>query len=150
MARFLARAGAAFLLLTGAFLFWQGRAEQPAPLAPPPPPATRPLAPISLAPVARHLPPPPEASPRTREEKRFGRADKDDDGRITAAELYEPRRKAFAKLDRNGDGTLSFDEWAVRTIDKFKGADQDRSAWLSPAEFATTAPKPRKQPACSC
>ena len=27
----------------------------------------------------------------------------------------------------NGDGTLSFDEWAVKTIDKFAGADKDKS-----------------------
>ncbi|HVL29695.1 MAG TPA: EF-hand domain-containing protein, partial [Sphingomicrobium sp.] len=94
---------------------------------------------------------PPEATPKSREEKRFARADKDDDGRITAAELYEPRRKAFAKLDTNGNGVLSFEEWAVKTIGKFEGADKDRSGWLTPAEYATTAPKPPKKKArCAC
>jgi hypothetical protein len=45
---------------------------------------------------------------------------------------------------------LSFDEWAVKTIDKFTGADKDRSAWLDPAEYAITAPPPPKKKRCSC
>lgn len=95
--------------------------------------------------------PPPVASQKSRDEKRFARADKDDDGRITAAELFEPRRKAFAKLDTNGNGTLSFEEWAVKTVDKFASADRDRSGWLTPAEYVLTAPKPPKRKAvCSC
>ena len=93
----------------------------------------------------------PEATPKSREQKRFARADKDDDGRITSAELFEPRRKAFAKLDKNGNGALSFDEWATKTVEKFGTADADRSGFLTPAEFATTAPKPsRRKAACSC
>jgi len=96
------------------------------------------------------IPAAPEADAKSKEEKRFGRADKDDNGRISLAELVEPRRKAFAKLDLNHDGKLSFDEWAVKTIDKFEGADADDSRSLTPAEYATTAPKPRKAPACSC
>ena len=67
------------------------------------------------------------------------------------AELVEPRRKAFAKLDLDQDGKLSFEEWAVRTIDKFAEADADKSKTLTSAEYATTAPKPRpKKPACAC
>ncbi len=62
-------------------------------------------------------------------------------GGSPSAELFEPRRKAFAKLDRDGNGALSFDEWAVKTVDKFASADRDRSGWLTAAEFATTAPK---------
>jgi hypothetical protein len=92
----------------------------------------------------------PEATPKSREQKRFSRADKDKDGRIQREELFAPRRKAFAKLDKNGNGTLSFDEWAVRTVDKFAGADRDRSGWLTPAEYATTAPPPSKRTRCSC
>ena len=64
----------------------------------------------------------PKPTPKSREQKRFARADKDEDGRITADELFEPRRKAFAKLDTNGNGALSFEEWAVRTVDKFRKA----------------------------
>lgn len=104
-----------------------------------------------IVPSARSILKAPEASPKSREQKRFARADKDDDGRITAAELFEPRRKAFAKLDKNGNGSLSFEEWAAKTVDKFGGADKDRSGFLSPAEFVTTAPKPAKRKAaCSC
>ena len=140
MARYLAGLASVLLLIVGAVLIWQGKADQAQAVPMPPPPQ-----------AAGPLPEPPEASAKSREEKRFTRADRDDDGRITAAELYEPRRKAFAKLDVNGNGTLSFEEWAVRTIDKFEGADADRSGWLTPAEYATTAPKPRKKKArCSC
>jgi hypothetical protein len=92
----------------------------------------------------------PEASPKSREERRFSRADRDKNGRIETEELLGPRRKAFAKLDGNGNGTLSFEEWAVKSIDKFKGADRDRSGWLTPAEYATTAPPPPKKKRCAC
>jgi hypothetical protein len=145
MARWLAGIAAVLLLVTGAFLALQGRAEEPQiPSAPAPRMASAsaiPLSPISAA---------PEADAKSKEEKRFARADVNEDGRIGLAELVEPRRKAFTKLDVNQDGKLSFEEWAVRTIDKFEGADADNSHWLSAAEYATTAPKPRKKPACSC
>jgi hypothetical protein len=92
----------------------------------------------------------PEASAKSREERRFSRADKDKDGKIEAEEILGPRRKAFAKLDLNGNGALSFEEWAVKTIDKYRGADRDRTGWLTPAEYATTAPPPPKKPKCGC
>ncbi len=146
MGRFLAGAAATFLLLTGAFLIWQGKAQQPDPLAAPPPP----LVAAPGGPTLAAIPQAPSADPKSKEEKRFARADKDEDGKITLAELVEPRRKPFAKLDVNGDGKLSFEEWAVKTIDKFEGADKDKSKALTPVEYATTAPKPKKKPACSC
>ena len=146
MARFLAGAAACFLLLTGAFLFWQSRAAQ-APLLPEAPPA-RTATPSLIASSA--LPEPPEATPKSREEKRFLRADKDKNGRIEREELLAARRKAFAKLDKNGNGSLSFDEWAVKTIDKFDGADKDRTGSLNAAEYASTAPPPSKKKRCSC
>ena len=145
MARFLAGAAACFLLLTGAFLFWQSRAEE-APLLPSPPTART----ASAGLLSTKLPTPPEATPKSREEKRFSRADKDKDGRIEREELLGPRRKAFAKLDTNGNGSLSFEEWADKSIDKFNGADKDHSGWLTAAEFATTAPPPPKKARCSC
>jgi hypothetical protein len=141
--RFLAGAASCFLLMTGAFLIWQGRAEK-SPL----PPAPQPRA-VSLAAYSTSLQAP-EASPKNREERRFSRADKDKDGKIEPEELLGARRKAFAKLDANGNGVLSFDEWAVKTIDKFKGADRDRSGFLTTAEYATTAPPPPKHKTCSC
>ena len=142
MARWLAGIAAVLLIIVGGVLALQGRAEPPLPPAPQPRLAAAvPLSPLSNA---------PEADPKSKEEKRFARADKDENGRITLAELVEPRRKAFAKLDVNADGRLSFEEWAVRTIDKFEGADADDSKALTPAEYATTAPKPRKKAACAC
>ena len=144
MLRFMAGAAACFLLMTGAFIIWQSRAEQGPglPAAPPPRLATPSMA---TAPLEA-----PEASPKSREERRFSRADKNKNGRIETEELLGPRRKAFAKLDGNGNGTLSFDEWAVKSIDKFKGADRDRSGWLTPAEYAATAPPPPKPKKCAC
>ncbi len=146
MPRFFAGVASCFLLLTGAFLLWQGRAQGPA-LAPAPKPrlAAAP-APMTLSPI----PAAPSADPKSKEEKRFARADKDENGRITLAELVEPRRKAYAKLDVNHDGKLSFEEWAIRTIDKFEDADADKNKFLTPAEYATTAPKRKPKPACSC
>ena len=144
MARFLAGAAACFLLLTGAFLLWQSHAQQSPTLpAAPPPRALGPT--MATAPLEA-----PEASPKNREEKRFSRADRNKDGRIEAEELLGPRRKAFAKLDTNGNGALSFEEWAVKSIDKFKGADRDHTGWLTPAEYATTAPPPPKPKKCAC
>ena len=143
MTRYLAALASCLLLIIGAVLLWQGRPDKAQALPLPPPPQAA----GNVDPLAA----PPEASPKSREEKRFARADKDDDGRITLAELTDPRRKAFAKLDKDGNGTLKFEEWAVKTIDKFEGADKDRSGWLAPAEYATTAPKPAKRKArCNC
>ena len=145
MARWLAGIAAILLLITGAFLALQGRAEEPQiPPAPQPRMASSSAIPLSPIPAA------PEADAKSKEEKRFARVDINEDGRISLAELVEPRRKAFAKLDANQDGRLSFEEWAVKTVDKFEGADGDDSKSLTPAEYATTAPKPKKKPACSC
>jgi hypothetical protein len=119
MARFLAGAAASFLLLTGAFLIWQSHAQQ-GPGLPLAPPARAAESFTSNAPLEA-----PEASPKSREEKRFSRADKNKNGKIESEELLGSRRKAFAKLDTNGNGMLNFDEWAVKTIDKFKGADRE-------------------------
>ena len=138
--RFLAGAAACFLLMTGAFLFWQGRAQEVG--LPEPPPAAETRAPSVVAQPALKAP---EAPAKSREQQRFDRADRDNDGIIRMAELLEPRRKPFAKLDKNGDGRLSFEEWAVTTIDKFNGADKNRNAQLTRAEYATTAPPPPKR-----
>ncbi|MEG3086114.1 EF-hand domain-containing protein [Sphingomonas sp. PB4P5] len=83
----------------------------------------------------------PEATPRTREQKRFNRYDKDRDALITRDEYLAQRRKIFAKLDVDKDGRLSFDEWAVKTTDKFAAADKDKSGSMTAVEFVATAPK---------
>ena len=90
--------------------------------------------------------PVPEASARTREQKRFDRYDKDRSGQISRDEYLAQRRKTFARLDTDHDGRLSFDEWAIKNETKFATADKDRSGTMTPAEFATTAVK-RKTPA---
>ena len=146
MARFLAGAAACFLLLTGAFFVWQSRAAENPQL--PKAPAAR-TATASLFNASQPLEAP-EATPKSREEKRFSRADKNKDGKIEGEELFAPRRKAFAKLDANGNGSLSFEEWAGKTIGKFQGADANHDGWLTPAEYATTAPPPPKKQRCAC
>ena len=145
MLRFLAGAASCFLLLTGAFLIWQSHAEEGPRLPAAPAPRAYGASMLSAGPLQA-----PEASPKSREERRFSRADKDKDGKIEKEELLSPRRKAFAKLDVNGNGSLSFEEWAHTTIDKFQGADKDRNGLLSAAEYATTAPPPPKHKSCSC
>ena len=146
MWRYFAGAAACFLMLTGAFLVWQGHAQGGTAL----PPAPKPLPSGQSVLGPRTVLEAPEASPKSREQKRFSRADKDKNGRIEREELLAPRRKAFAKLDTNGNGSLQFEEWADKTIDKFGGADKDRSGWLTPAEYATTAPPPPTKKRCSC
>ena len=145
MLRYLAGAAAGLLLVTGGVLIWQSRAEQ----AP-----TLPDAPAQHATTAQMLRQgpleAPQASDQSREEKRFSRADKNKDGKIEPNEIFDARRKAFAKLDANGNGSLSFEEWAAKTIEKFQGADKDRNGWLTPAEYATTAPPPPKHKRCAC
>ena len=87
----------------------------------------------------------PQASDRTREQKRFDRYDKDRNGTVTRDEYLANRRKAYAKLDTNHDGTLSFDEWAIKAETKFALADKDKSGAMNATESAATAVK-RKPP----
>jgi hypothetical protein len=146
MRGFFAGAAAMLLLVAAGFFFWKSRAQTEELIPPAPAPRSAFVAPLKMTPLET----PPEASPKSREEKRFARADKDDDGRITRAEMLEPRRKAFAKLDVNGNGNLSFEEWTVKTAEKFGGADADRDGALTPQEYETTKPKARPKPKCKC
>ena len=110
--------------------------------------AALPAAPLALAQTAEDGALPdsvPQASDRTREQKRFDRYDKDRNGAVTREEFLANRRKAYAKLDTNHDGTLSFDEWAIKAETKFAVADADKSGAMNTTEFATTAVK-RKPP----
>ncbi len=153
MGRFLSGVAAALLLVAAGLFFWQGRAQDRPAIPPAPPPRVQVAtidAPPALLRADSRLRTPPAATAKTREEKRFGRADKDDDGKITRAELLAPRQKAFAKLDKNGDGRLSFEEWAIKTVTKFEGADDDGNGALTAEEFASTAPKARVKTACRC
>jgi hypothetical protein len=133
MWRYLAGAVAALMLVGAGWLLFGARATTEPVL---------PAMPAQTAAADEPLPETvPEATPRTREQKRFGRYDKDRDDSITRDEYLLSRRKAYARLDANGDGRLSFEEWSVKTIAKFTTADRDKSGAMSPAEFATTAVK---------
>ncbi|SOB87573.1 EF hand [Sphingomonas guangdongensis] len=137
MLKYLAGVASALLLVAaGVFLFRSSAtAEAPALV----PRATAPQAGTPSEPLADE--PLPEAAALTREQRRFNRYDKDRDAAIAREEYLQSRRKAYAKLDANGDGRLSFDEWAAKTVAKFTTADRDRSGSLTAAEFATTAVK---------
>lgn len=149
----------ASLVMLGLGLFWlQGRAEIEA--GAPPPEATHtaadPLALPSLG--AEDLeglvgPAPPEATPLTREERRFGRYDLNSDGRVTRTEMLSTRTRDFRKLDKDGNNLLTFEEWAHTTVDKFEHADVNQDDWLTRVEFRRTAPPPARtkpKPKCSC
>jgi len=142
MWRYVAGGASALLLVTAGVMLSTGKARPPSPLSPPP---------AAVASQDEGLPDNvPEASARTREQKRFDRYDKDRDAQVTREEYLAQRRKAYAKLDANHDGQLSFDEWAVKTTTKFAVADKDKSGAMTPVEFATTAPKRtvKRQPNC--
>ena len=144
MLRFLVGATACFLLMTGAFLIWQSRAAQ----GPSLPGAPAPRA-FSASMVSDGSLQAPEASAKSREEKRFSRYDHNKDGRVEADEYLAARRRNFDKLDADHNGALSFQEYAVKGIEKFNAAGGHKG-WLSAAEFVATAPPPPKHKACSC
>lgn len=143
--RYLAGAVAG-LLLAGAGVLFYGARARPEPVLP-----AQPARAAGEVQEGATLPDAvPEASAKTREQKRFGRYDKDKDGAITREEYLASRRKAYARLDRNGDGQLSFDEWSVKTIAKFTTADKDRSGAMNAAEFSTTAVKRKVRAPVKC
>jgi hypothetical protein len=147
MWRYFAGAGSALLLVLGGFFIWKGIAQREDTPVPDPPAAGRAV----TAGEPEAPPMPPSADERTREQRRFDRADRDDDGRITLEELYYPRRNAFTRLDTNHDGRLAFEEWAVRTTRKFTDADANHDGALTRAEYATTAPRrPARRANCDC
>lgn len=143
------------LLFAGVGTFWwQGPAEVKAAA---PPPSVLALAadapdPTSLPitdPGDMEGPAPPEASELTKEQRRFLRYDRNRDWRITRSEMLSTRSEAFRKLDNDDNNLLTFEEWAVTTVEKFEGADANGDRELSPGEFATTKPKPSKSRRCA-
>ena len=155
MNRIVLGAMAALLFVSAGLVWWQGRAEIDPGEAPPAPedfaaPAGAPAA-LPSADVSGLVgPAPPEATEATREQRRFGRYDRDRDGRITRNEMLSTRTPAFRKLDKDGNNLLTFEEWAVATADRFEEADANGDLWLSPKEFATTRPKRKAQANCGC
>jgi hypothetical protein len=149
MWRYFVGAGAALLLgVAGMFLFGGSSAHG---VKLPGAPAARAEA---MTGSAAQLPAEaPSATARTREEKRFDRYDKDRNASITRDEYLANRRKAFTKLDVDGDGKLAFEEWALKATTKFAGADKDKSGTLTRTEFVATAPpigKGKSRPQCVC
>ena len=151
-----AAGGAALLAITGVVLWRSDRAS-----AVQLPPA-RAFADVTAATPALSAPEPtryrrtravapdaPEPDPKSVEEKRFARYDKDRDGAISRDEYMANRKKSFAKLDANGDGKLSFEEYAAKAEQKFDTADADHRGKLTPEEFATTAAKHRPKAKCA-
>jgi hypothetical protein len=64
--------------------------------------------------------------------------------------MLSTRVDDFRKLDADGNNLLTFEEWAVTTVERFDGADANGDRELSQREFATTAPRPKRTPSCSC
>lgn len=142
---------AALLLVATGLFWWQGRAALD---IGEPPPA------VPEMPVDEGLPDatgqglrgalPPTASEATKEQRRFDRLDRNRDDRITRVEMLTPRIAGFRKLDTDGNNLLSFEEWAVKTSNRFKGADGNGDGNLNRAEFAKTKPTGKAKPACNC
>jgi hypothetical protein len=144
MLRFLAGNAACFLPMTGAFLIWQSHAATGPSLPGAPPARAATLFGDSEALQA------PEASAKTREEKRFARYDKDKDGKVETMEYLAARQRNFAKLDLDHNGAPSFQEYAVKGIERFNAAG-GKKGFLTLAEFVATAPPPAKHKlGCSC
>ena len=146
MIRLVAGGASALLLIAAGFFILKSRAEADDPIPPAPAPKAAPYRPLTGP--GRSAPP--AATERSREEKRFARADRNRDRRITLDEQLQPRRKAFARVDRDGNGSLSFEEWTAGTAVRFAKADKDRSGWLDSAEYEASRPKPKAQPKCRC
>lgn len=142
------------LTLAGVGLFWwQGKAAIERGAPPPTAEALRPGSdqlPLADANGMRG-PAPPEASEFDKEQQRFFRYDRNRDWKVSRNEMLSTRTDGFRKLDKDGNNLLTFEEWAVTTVDRFEGADGNNDGWLSQREFATTKPKqPAKKPACKC
>ena len=154
MLKFAAGAGAALFLVLSGFFIWQSVAQRDPGLTVPDY-FTSEIALQDEEGGAEDSPAaPPAADSRSKEQRRFDRADKDKNGAVVLDELYLPRRRAVARLDRNGDSRLAFDEWAVRTSTRFAEADRNRDRQLTREEYATTAPRrrapTRNKANCAC
>jgi len=133
-----------------AFFWLNGPAVVEAGAPPPEPAPVRPTGLPSADIAGLTGPAPPEATELSDEQRRFFRYDRDRDQKITRTEMLSSRTDAFRALDVDGNNLLTFEEWAIATARRFDGADADGDRELTPAEFRTTAPRPRATPRCSC
>ena len=101
MLRFAAGAGSALLLMLGGFFIWQSAAQSDSSLTAPEfvAPEFASAEEGGSAPDEEGPAVPPAADARTKEQRRFDRADKDKNGAVALEELFQPRRKAFARLE---------------------------------------------------
>ncbi len=151
MGRFLWGVGSALLLVAAGMLFWRGWGGEASALPPAPPAELAEVSEEMAAPLRFATPlRAPAATPKSKEEKRFNRYDKDKNGAISSGEYLVSRQKAFQRLDTNRDGTLQFSEYATKAALKFRKADADRSGILTRTEFASTRVirKDRRKPDC--
>ena len=147
MWRYWVGAAVALLLVAGGIFYWRSTASAKHSLPEAPSAAATPVD----NEASDDVPPlPPAASEKTREEKRFSRADHDKNGTVSRDEFLVVRQRNFTKLDVNNDGKLSFDEYAVKGEERFAKADADRSGGLNPKEFATTKIARKARATCSC
>ncbi|WP_420137835.1 EF-hand domain-containing protein [Sphingomonas sp.] len=145
MWRYWVGAAAAILLIAGGIFWWRSTAS-----AQHHTPRHAKAASAGLEAGDEPIPEPPAATEKTREEKRFLRSDRDKNGVISRDEFLAARRRNFAKLDVNGDGRLTFEEYAVKAEEKFTKADADKSGSLSPDEFETTRVARKAKATCAC
>ncbi len=145
------------LLLVGLGLFWmQGRAQVEEGAPPPEPEVAEAVEDPDALPSADVTdltgPEPPEASELTREQRRFFRYDRNRDLKITRNEMLSTRTDSFRDLDVDGNNLLTFEEWAITTSSRFEEMDANDDDELTQAEFATSAPAPRRTsaPSCNC
>ena len=147
MRRIVVGVGSVTLLLLAGFFTWKGfaqRNDSPVPAAPVQ------VAALEAGDVPEIPGQPPAADARTREQRRFDRADRDNDGSVTVEEMTWQRQRNFQRLDADHNGQLSFQEWAASTLRKFATADADHNRSLTRVEFATTAPRPRRTASARC
>ncbi len=150
MGRFLAGVGSALLLVVAGLFFWRGADMGTAATTPEPLYEDSPAAVPERLFAAARPPSAPSASPKSKEEKRFNRYDKDRSGTVSGGEFLFSRRKAYDRIDANHDGVLSFGEYSTKAALKFNKADRDRSGSLDVGEFATTKVVRKSRPKPDC
>jgi len=147
--------GALLLVALGLFRM-QGRAQVEEGAPPPEPEAVEAAVDPDALPSADvgdlTGPEPPEACELTREQRRFFLYDRNCDLKITHNEMLSTRTDVFRRLDTDGNNLLTFEEWAITTSTRFAEMDADGNNELTQADFATSAPSPRRtsRSACDC